>query len=543
MNSFSKIMRDFRTKAAETPVKRPLFALLHPSARPEKWRAIYDAWMKAAVNPDDVEYVLCVDTRWGFPGTALDHDDTLARWNGERHSNTLTWNEGRRCYVDAVNTAAKASTGRILIVIADDQWPCEGWDEQLTQLLERAAAGDGTDPARWPDGAFWSSGGTLWPKEFVIEVSTGTPQEHNRGIMPMPILSRARYERLGYVFYPEYESMYADNDFCEHARRDGVVIDARHLMFPHIHPYFDESGRWRERAELDKRLDAAYREQNRQSAYELGHKLLHRRRAAKFDGIARESSTAAVVDNVAPVIAVCLPGETFSHHWVAAWTQLFTHLLKRGFSVAPCFQHCSNVYFTRQALAKCVQECTTAPSFVLWIDDDQILTPEHFDLLMGDLQGLPQADIVAGWSWIELEGNWAVSAGKHSADGKTVTFVPREEVERLRALGQVAEVEWTGFPAVLMRANVLEKAAEQARQRTGVANPFAPLAAPNSVWGFTGEDIAFCVNAKDAGCKIYLDARVEVPHLKLRALVPPPLPVAKSGEKVEDPAESWPVLV
>jgi hypothetical protein len=52
------------------------------------------------------------------------------------------------------------------------------------------------------------------------------------GIMVAPILSRARYKQQGFVFYPEYESMFADNDFYEAARQDQVIIDARELMFP-----------------------------------------------------------------------------------------------------------------------------------------------------------------------------------------------------------------------------------------------------------------------------------------------------------------------
>ena len=42
------------------------FSILHTSARPEKWREVYDAWIAAADHPEDVEYVLVVDERWGF---------------------------------------------------------------------------------------------------------------------------------------------------------------------------------------------------------------------------------------------------------------------------------------------------------------------------------------------------------------------------------------------------------------------------------------------------------------------------------------------
>src|ERR1017187_7779624 len=167
-------------------MKAPLFSILHTSARPDKWRAVYDDWMSKAGHPEDVEYVLCIDPRWGFDtqNTRL-YDTPLDNIH-------VVLNDKRRCYVDGVNIAAKASTGQILIVNADDQFACDGWGGGLP-LAEG-----------WPS---YLKGNP----SFVIEVSTGTPDEHERGIIgSCAILSRARYEQQGFVFYPEYESMFAD---------------------------------------------------------------------------------------------------------------------------------------------------------------------------------------------------------------------------------------------------------------------------------------------------------------------------------------------
>jgi hypothetical protein len=254
-------------------MNRPLFSILHTSARPEKWREIYDTWIKAAVNPEQVEYVLCVDERWGFRHErVLQSDpDWLYGFAGSRGGlNVVRYNEARRCYVDGVNIAAKASTGRILIVNADDQYPCEGWDQRLQAIVNSEAR--------------CHSGDSL--ADFVIEISTGTPAEHDRGILVMPILSRDRYERLGYVFYPEYESMYADNEFCEHARQDGIVIDARHLMFPHRHAGIDpETATWK----APQELDAQYNEQNRPEAYRIGGHISEYRRRIRFGQVLDEA--------------------------------------------------------------------------------------------------------------------------------------------------------------------------------------------------------------------------------------------------------------
>src|ERR1035437_6319248 len=258
----------------------PLFSILHTSARPDAWRAVYDDWMSKAVHPESVEYVLCIDPRWGFDAADMSKYDTPL------DNVRVVLNNRRRCYVDGVNLAAGESTGAVLVVNADDQFACDGWDEALIDAIVGKVLGDNDldGAALALDIALVRSNGLDRRLEspFVIEVSTGTPNEHDRGVLVMPILSRARYEAQGFVFYPEYESMYADNDFCESARQDGIVIDARHLMFPHRHPMFDASGvgGWSE--DWQGRDDVALRAQNRPESYAIGKEIYARRKASGF---------------------------------------------------------------------------------------------------------------------------------------------------------------------------------------------------------------------------------------------------------------------
>ena len=42
------------------------FTIIHPSIRPHKWREIYEAWIAAAAHPENVEYILVADEKWGF---------------------------------------------------------------------------------------------------------------------------------------------------------------------------------------------------------------------------------------------------------------------------------------------------------------------------------------------------------------------------------------------------------------------------------------------------------------------------------------------
>jgi hypothetical protein len=145
-------------------------------------------------------------------------------------------------------------------VASDDQEAPEKWDEDLGAAIAEAAEEGRKQQRDWKGG-------------FVVQVSTGTPNDRNRPeLMTIQILARGRFERFGYVFHPRYTGMYADNEFSEVAHRDGVVIDARYLVFQHHHPYFDPgvpNDRWYELA-------------NAPSEYSLGRAVYVARKACGF---------------------------------------------------------------------------------------------------------------------------------------------------------------------------------------------------------------------------------------------------------------------
>ena len=184
----------------------PIFSLCHATARPAQWKVCYDDWWAACDNPAAVEYILAIDERWGFDPAkppAVNDRTRVLWWTGKRGS-TTAW-----------NAAAAMSRGQVLIMVADDLRPPKHWDTELLKAIP--------DPAA----------------EFVVQVSSAALPD-GAGLMVAYLLSRKRYEKLGYVVNPEYIGIYADNEFGDHARQDGVVIDARHLMFRHFHPYYGD---------------------------------------------------------------------------------------------------------------------------------------------------------------------------------------------------------------------------------------------------------------------------------------------------------------
>lgn len=447
---------------------RPAFSLCHTTARlPDGWRAAAQAWFDKADHPEMTEHVLVWDQG---------EMEKIPEKIFER--TTFGENPDRKCAVDGWNAAAKLSTGKFLISLSDDLFPCDHWDTELLKVL--------------PD----LSG------EHVIEVDTGGDQ----GLLTFSMLTRAYFERLtrdygyqGGLFYPEYLGMYGDNDFDMLARRDGVVIDAKHLKFDHKHPVYN-TAEW----------DDTYRHQQRPEAYKHGRDVFNKRRrdlgflpSYNIDGLKK--------------VAFCCPGEQFSAVWVGKFIELWSQLGSK-YALCPFFCVSSNVHCARMAISESITKGGEFIDYVLWIDDDNLVTAKQVFQMIETLESNPDIDGVGGWCWCEPDhagGKHKTSCGAFTLDGLLAHYTAEEMyggAEDLKRIG------FSGFPVFLMRGDVLNKVGHHG---------FAPILSDKSPWGFWGEDVSFFIRATQLGMKFYVDRRIEVPHLKLRPSQPPSRAVVK----------------
>jgi hypothetical protein len=409
----------------------------------------------------------------------------------------VVWNVGRKCSSDGFAFACAASTGSILILNSDDQFPCERWDVRLLEALE-VRDFDGED-FELRDGAV---------DDFVIQVSSGTPAD-DRDLMVLPILSRARYDRMGYALYPGYESVCADDDFSEHARMDGVVIDARHLLFPHL---------WAGRTAPDE----VYAHANREQAYAVGAWMLELRRACNFGLVSFNMSQTS-----AKRIAFCLPGESFSAPWVWNLVQLENLLAKAGYVVQLFWGETSNVFEARAMLR---QEVIQAGPFdyVLMLDDDNLVTFPQVQQMVTELEGHAEISGVTAWTLIQPSVGDAVpiaSCGRLSPEGRVIPFTFKE----LREAQGLMEIEYTGFPCLLLRYQALVDAGKKC---------FFPIFSDSFTWGMSGEDYAFISRCRKKGMRFFVDPRLCIPHLKTRPIQAPRLdeePIDLTGLPVLSP--------
>jgi glycosyltransferase involved in cell wall biosynthesis len=211
-----------------------LISLVHPSrGRVDRAAAAIDEWRSQAAGTHAIEHILSVD----------DDDPDLSGYRSlaERAGSRLIEHPNRRM-VEAMNRGAVAATGGLLVGMSDDFGCPPGWDDSLAALVrERARA--------------------------AILVDDGIDAR----ILTIPILTRALYEQIGYLYHPAYVSMFADDDLTETARRLDALIDARHLRFPHRHFHVNPA--------VD---DATYARQNSNSAWWHGWRVFEKRKLEGF---------------------------------------------------------------------------------------------------------------------------------------------------------------------------------------------------------------------------------------------------------------------
>lgn len=187
----------------------PTFSLAYTSVRPQTIPEVIALWNKRSACKDH-EWIVSVDEGDLASKTAAETACAEAMRDQLCGSAKVVINTGSKDCNAGWNCAAESTTGKVIICVADDFLPPQSWDDLLLSL----------SPKGWEDG------------EYVVKVEDGYVHD----IFVLSILTRKRYERFGYVFYPAYRSMFNDTEFGDVAVRDNVVINANHLLFEHLHP-------------------------------------------------------------------------------------------------------------------------------------------------------------------------------------------------------------------------------------------------------------------------------------------------------------------
>ena len=167
-------------------------SLIHPSRnRPTQAYETAMKWHKNADSVNNFEYLLSVD------------EDDVSDYSSFPTSFMLY--SPNKSAIEAINNAAKKSTGDLLNVISDDFDCPEHWD---TLLLDALAG----------------------KSDFLVKTQDGL----QKTLLTLPIMDREYYNRFGYIYHPDYLHMHCDEEMTIVGHMLGRVITLD-LLFPHNH--------------------------------------------------------------------------------------------------------------------------------------------------------------------------------------------------------------------------------------------------------------------------------------------------------------------
>ena len=156
------------------------------------------------------------------------------------------------------------------------------------------------------------------------------------------------------------------------------------------------------------------------------------------------------------------------------------------------FTECSLVYHARTGLCRMAMEA--GADFVLWLDSDVVFQPDLMEKLMEDIQGRDMVTAV----YHARRPPFRPVLWKTITTGLLPENMVVEQYDDYPTDG-LFEVEACGFGAVLMKIGVIRDVAQTFHQT------FSPLPG-------LGEDLSFCVRARNCGYKIWCDPDLQVGH-------------------------------
>lgn len=156
----------------------------------------------------------------------------------------------------------------------------------------------------------------------------------------------------------------------------------------------------------------------------------------------------------------------------------------------------SLVYDSRNTICQAAMHMEA--DYILWIDSDMVFPPDTLIRLMKDVD--EGRDLVSCLCFYRKY--------PYNPVGYTKLTVEDDEIKEMVKIkgypeNEIIEMDAVGFGMVLMKTDILFDVAGQAG---GHAVWFQP-----TPWA--GEDCAFCVRARRAGYKLYLDTGIKIGHM------------------------------
>ena len=217
-------------------------------------------------------------------------------------------------------------------------------------------------------------------------------------------------------------------------------------------------------------------------------------------------------------IIFCIPGNTFSNHFLLAWSDLILWCQRNNLDFVVSNQYSSVVHFVRtlclggdnlRGEKQLPFNGKEEYDYIMWIDSDVVFKVEDFKkLLEADL------DIVSGMYKMTDTIHYPVVEkwdNEYLKKNGTFEFLNDDKIKEIKESGKLLQnkylnVEYNGMGFMLMKKDIIEQLKYPWFYHEVYKNE-------DFVEMFS-EDVSFCRNLKKAGFDIYVDLDVRVGHYK-----------------------------
>lgn len=171
--------------------------IVHPSRNRANLAAkAAHKWLTSAANPDNIRYVLSLDTDESQLSEYHDYTKDIA-------INIIT--NPNKTAIEAINKAVSGEWDLLIVVSDDFNQPPFHWDKMLAEALKGKS-------------------------DYIVKTDDGAQP----WIITLPIMDRVYYERFGYVYYPGYKHLFCDTEMTHVADLLGRKITLP-IRIPHNH--------------------------------------------------------------------------------------------------------------------------------------------------------------------------------------------------------------------------------------------------------------------------------------------------------------------
>ena len=213
-------------------------------------------------------------------------------------------------------------------------------------------------------------------------------------------------------------------------------------------------------------------------------------------------------------IIFCLPGREFTNNFLVSWTNLISELPNHGVRWRLSQKYSVNRYFVCNSClgGDSLRGKNQKPfqgkvdyDYIMWIDSDQVFTPDHFLKLLKRAQDT-KVDILSGLylmqggTYFATVEDWNLDFFKNNGHFQ---FLKPKDIEGRK---DIFPVSYTGFGWLLVKKGVFESLDYPWVQPTWLEI--------GNVKEMTTTDCAFMHRAAEKGFKTYIDPTIVVGHEK-----------------------------